>query len=82
MNVLSAESRRRPGLPLEALQGLRVGRELVGQELQRDLPAQPRVLRPVNDPHAAAAELLDNAVARNRLADHFAWESAMKMAGF
>src|SRR5262249_19911277 len=59
-----------PRLPLEALQGLRVLREFLGQELQRDLPPQPRVLGAVDDPHPASAELLDDAVPGNRLADH------------
>ena len=44
--------------------------QLRRQELQRDVPAEPQVLGPVDDAHAAAAELFDDAVVRDRPADH------------
>ena len=47
----------RARLALEALERLRVAAELLGQELQRDAAAELRVLRLVDDAHAAAAEL-------------------------
>ena len=43
---------------LESRQRLRVARPLVGQELQGHRPVQARVLGPVDDAHAATAELL------------------------
>ena len=54
----------------EALERDRVVEVLRGQELQRDQPVEARVLRLVHDSHAAAAELLEDAVVGDRLADH------------
>ena len=50
---------------LKAGERLRVAGNLVGQELERDEAVQARVLGFVNDTHAAAAELLDDAVVRD-----------------
>jgi hypothetical protein len=58
------------GLALQALQGVRVVREHFGQELQRHVPPELQVLGPVDDAHTSAAELLENAVVGERLADH------------
>ena len=44
-------------------------RELVGDELERHRTAQPRIFGLVHDAHAAAAQLLDDAVVRERLTD-------------
>jgi len=52
----------------EPFKCLRILRQLVGQEFQRNKTAKLRVLGFVNDAHAAA-ELLDDAVVRNGLAD-------------
>ena|SRR6266568_5021181 len=41
------------------------------QKLQSDKAAEFSVLGLVDNPHPAAAKLLDDAVMRNRLADHF-----------
>ena len=57
-------------LALEACQGLRVLRDLVGQEFQRDKAMQPGVLGFVNHTHPAAAELFNDAVVRDGLAYH------------
>jgi hypothetical protein len=58
------------GFAFEALSGLgargRVGRE----ELDRDLAAETFMPAPVDDAHAAAADLLQNAIVRDGLADH------------
>ncbi len=54
----------------ETLQGLRVLGYIVGQEFQSDEAAEARVLGLVDDAHPAAAELLDDAVVRDGLADH------------
>jgi hypothetical protein len=58
------------GLALEPLQGDGVAEELLGQELQRDGPVEAGVLGLVDDTHAAAANLLEDAVVRDGLADH------------
>ena len=55
---------------LKALEGLRVVGYIVGQELQGDEAAELGVLGLVDDAHAAAAELFDDAVVRDGLADH------------
>ena len=62
----------RAGLALEPLERLRVARQLLGQELQRDAAAELQVLGLVDDAHAAAAELREDPVVGDRLADH-AW---------
>ena len=54
----------------EAFQRLRVLRDLVGEKLERDKAAELGVLGLVNHTHAAAAELLDDAVVGDGLADH------------
>ena len=56
-------------LALEPAQRLSVARQIVRQELQRDEAMEPGVLRFVHDAHAAAAELLDDAVVGEGLAD-------------
>jgi hypothetical protein len=43
---------------------------MFGEKLQRDEAPQLGVLSLVDHSHATAAEFLDNAVARNGLADH------------
>ncbi len=59
------------GLALKTSQGLRVTGDLVRQEFQGHKTVQPGVFGLVNDAHAAATELLDNAVVRDGLADHW-----------
>ena len=51
-------------------QGDGVAEEPLGEELQRHLPAEAGVLSLVDDTHAPAAQLLQDAVVRNGLADH------------
>jgi hypothetical protein len=50
---------------------LRVSGNIVGQELQRNETTQLGVLSLVNDTHPPTAELFNDAVARNGLADHW-----------
>ena len=57
-------------LALEAGQSLRVSGDFIGQELQSDEAAELDVLSLVDHTHPAAAELLDDAVVRDGLADH------------
>src|SRR5208283_4501529 len=56
--------------PAEAFERLRVLSYVLGQKLQRDKAAKFRVLGLINNTHASAAELLDDAVVRDDLADH------------
>ena len=54
----------------EALQSLGVLGDFFGQELQSDKTIEPGVLGLVDHTHPAAAELLDDAVVRDGLAEH------------
>src|ERR1700740_1224229 len=70
----------RLGLAFEAFQGLRVVRQFWWKELQRDETVEACVLRLVDHAHPSAADLLNNAVMRDGLANHgteaaFAMES-------
>jgi hypothetical protein len=58
------------GFALEAGESLRVFGYIVGQELQGYEAAKLHVFGFVNYPHAAAAQLLDDAVVRYGLPDH------------
>ncbi len=58
------------GLPLEPFERLPVLRQVFRQEFQRHQAAQLRVLGLVDDAHAAATELFENAVVGDCLADH------------
>ena len=60
---------RGASLPLESAQRLPVASQIVRQELERDEATEPGVLRFVDHAHAAAAELLDDAVVGEGLAD-------------
>ena len=64
------QRRCRTRLAAEALQCSRIARYVVGQELERDKASQARVLGLVDDTHAAAAKLLDNAVVRDGGVNH------------
>ena len=72
--VLIADPRRRLCLAPEAVDEVLVVGELRREDLDRDRPAEHRVLAPVDLGHAAAAELLLDAVAayeHHRLVDVF-----------
>jgi hypothetical protein len=53
------------------LEGLRVLGYIVGQELESNKPAELHILSLVDNTHTAAAQLLDDAVMRDGLADHW-----------
>ena len=55
---------------LEAAECLRVFGHVVGQELESHKAAELYVLGFVHHPHTTAAQLLNNAVVRDGLADH------------
>ena len=63
------QRRRILGFALEAAQGLRVLGYIVGQEFESDKATEIRVLGLVHHTHPPAAQLLDNAVMRDGLAD-------------
>ena len=54
----------------EAGERLRIAGELGRQQLQRNLPAKAPIFGAIDDAHAAAAELVRDAVVRERAADH------------
>jgi hypothetical protein len=58
-------------LALETGQGLRIFGHCVGQEFQGYKAVQLEVFRLVDHAHAPTTELLDQAVVRNGLADHW-----------
>src|SRR6202030_1319141 len=61
----------------EALQCQRGLRHRIGQEFQSDETAKIGILGLVNHPHAAATELLHNAIVRDYLADH--WQRILRL---
>jgi hypothetical protein len=59
------EARDRPRLALEAGEAIGIARERLGQQLERNLTPEPRVLRPIQLAHAARAERRDDLVGSN-----------------
>src|SRR6266571_1994103 len=59
-----------PRFPLKSFQRLMIGREPIGQELQSNVAAQTQVFGLIDHTHAAATQLLQDAVMRNGLANH------------
>jgi hypothetical protein len=57
--------------PLETDEGVRVSSNLIWQELQSHEAVQFYILSLVDDTHPTTAELLDDAVVRDGLADQF-----------
>jgi hypothetical protein len=64
------ERGRGPGLALETLERGRVLGHFRGQELERNVPAELRVLGLVHDAHPSAAQLRRDLVVGDGLADH------------
>ena len=69
-NVGMIESGRGARLPAKAFQCLRVSRQFIGEEFEGDEAAKFGVLSFIDHTHAAATELLDDAVVRDGLVDH------------
>jgi hypothetical protein len=65
-------------LTLEAFEGLMVSGYIVWQEFQCDKTMEARVFGFVDDTHAATAELLDDSVVRDSLAD---WSLGIRHLG-
>src|SRR5690242_5602094 len=57
-------------LALESGKGLRIAGNIIGQEFEGDEAVQASVFNLINHTHAAPAELFDDAVVRDSLADH------------
>jgi hypothetical protein len=64
------ESGRGLGLSQQTLFGSLIGRDFCWEEFNCDFPVEPLVLSQVDLAHAAAPELLDDAVVRDGLVDH------------
>ena len=58
----------RPRLAAKTFQRLRIARDVLWKEFQRDTPTKFEVLSLVDNAHASRAELAHNAVMRDRLA--------------
>src|ERR1700746_2587125 len=69
-NIGMIERRSRARLPLKALQRLRVRGDVFRKKFEGDEAAKLDVLRLIDDTHTATAELFDDAVMRDGLADH------------
>ena len=59
------------GFALEAGEGLGVSGDVVGQKLEGNKAVQPGVFGFIDHTHAAATDLLDNAVVRDGPTDHW-----------
>ena len=69
-DVRMIERRRGARLALETVERGRILRQPGRQELHRHLPAQASVLGPIDDTHPAFADLVEDAVMGDGLADH------------
>ena len=58
------------GFADEAFVGLRIGAKVGSQKFEGDRPVEAGVVGFVDDAHAAAAELFDDAILRNGASDH------------
>jgi hypothetical protein len=54
---------------LKARERLRIFADVIGEKFQGDVAVEANVLSLINHPHSAPAELLDEAVVRDDLAD-------------
>src|ERR1700737_4652697 len=70
-DVRMVQCRSSFGFALEAAESLRVLRDIIGQELEGNKPAEFDILSLVDNTHAAAAQLLNDAVVRDGLADRY-----------
>src|SRR5439155_1046530 len=66
VRVRSASAAAEARFAAEPLEHFRGAGELRRQELERHLPAEPRVLGSVHDAHAALAEAIENPIVSDR----------------
>jgi len=64
-----AQRRSRSRLALKTSERVRVASDFIGQKLERDKAMETDVLRFVNHTHSATAQLFDDAIVRDGLAD-------------
>jgi hypothetical protein len=69
-DIRMVQSRSCTGLPLETLQSLAVFGEFFWKELQGYVAAELQVFGLIHHPHPASAQLPQDFVMRERLADH------------
>ena len=69
-DVRMIELRSRSRLARKALQRALVSDQMIGNELQRDMPPQAHIFRLIDNSHPAAAELPKHAVVGNGLTHH------------
>jgi hypothetical protein len=69
-DVRMVQRRGRTRFALEPIHGLRIVGKFRRQKFQREVPSEARVFGAVDNTHAAATELLHDAIVRERLADH------------
>jgi hypothetical protein len=70
------ESGRGLGFALESGQGLGIAGNFLGKEFESDEAMKPGVFGFVDHTHATTAQLLENAVVRNRRAYH--WQEMLR----
>src|SRR3984893_10714528 len=70
-DVRMVQGRSCTGFAPETLQSLRILRDIIGQELEGDKATKLGVLGFIDNTHAATAQLLDDAVMRDGLPDHW-----------
>src|SRR5437868_11621058 len=69
-NIGMIQRRGRAGFALKSLQRLRIAGEFRRQKLERNVAAEARVFRLIHHSHAAGAELGEDAIVRDGLAEH------------
>src|SRR5262249_44262104 len=69
-DVRMVQSRSGASFSSETIDSLMIPDKFGGKKLQRHQTAQPGVFRLIDDTHAAAAQLFNNAKVRNGLTDH------------
>jgi hypothetical protein len=64
------QARRSSRLTLKAVKGFAITQQIVGNKLQGNVTAQAHIFRLVNNAHATTANLPQNAIVGDSLADH------------
>src|SRR5579862_7733711 len=70
-DVGMVQGRSRLGFPLKTGQGLGISGNILWEELEGDKAVQPGIFSLINDAHAAATDLLNDAVMRDGAAYHW-----------